>query len=257
MRGDHAGAAGHGRAALPVLERLGARDDVVQLRGLLALGAIAEGRLDDAEDELREIDRGGPVESIFGGRPARAMGGAELLLARGRRSEGLEAYRAAVAEMRTLTFPGMDPTGMEPWVVFAESAALAAFARHAAPEDVEEGRALARSCRERLVRTLRTDDPYLDHPVAGLALFALAAWALLREDEDGGGAAAQAVRLLVLADRFAYNRAIPSMAWAPIAARAEQRAPGRVAAVCAETEGLRGPALLRAGLEALGQTRLE
>jgi predicted ATPase/DNA-binding SARP family transcriptional activator len=245
--GDHAGAAGHARAALPVLERLGARDDVSQLRGLLALGAIGEGRLDDAEAQLEAIDRLGPVEAIFGGRAARAMGHAELLLARGERSAGLQAYGEAVAAMAEVVFPGMARTGLEPWLLYAESAALAAFARHAGPDEEDEGRTLAGSARARAVRALRSGDPYLDHPVTGLALFAVAAWALLRED-DGAEAA---VRLLVLAERFSYNRWVPSMAWAPVAARAEERVPGRIDAERAALAGTDGGELQRAALDAL------
>ncbi len=39
------------------MRRLGASDDEVQLRSLLALCAIADGRLADAEDELSRIER--------------------------------------------------------------------------------------------------------------------------------------------------------------------------------------------------------
>lgn len=236
---DHAGAAGHGRAALPVLERLGARDDLVQLAGLLALGAIAEGRLDDAEDELREIDRGGPVESIFGGRPARAMGGAELLLARGRRvrSAGLPG-RGGRADA---DLPGMDPTGMEPWIVFAESApgGLRPAPRRGRRGQAPWTAAVASASPGRCGRTTRT----WTTPSPG---------SRCSRSRPGRCAGTRPTtrpprgpcELLVLADRFAYSRAIPSMAWAPIAAQAG-RAPGRVA-VMRRDRGLRGPALLRA-----------
>jgi predicted ATPase len=247
--GDHVGAARHARIALPVLERLGARDDLSQLRSLLALGAISDGRLDDAEAELATIERMGPIETIFGGRAAHAMGRAELLLARGERAAGFAAYRTAVAAMAEMTFPGVHATGLEPWVLFSESAALAALARHAGPAEAAEGRAMAGTVRDRAVRTLEAADPYLDHPVTGLGLFAVAAWTLLREDDPEGAVAA--VRLLVLADRFAYNRWVPSMAWAPVAARAEERAPGRLAAIAAELADVDGAALQRAALEAL------
>jgi hypothetical protein len=125
--------------------------------------------------------------------------------------------------------------------------------------------------------------------VTGLGLFATAAWALLREGDGADGASAdgtpaggvpagelpaagarggppgavggasEAVRVLVLAERFSYNRWVPSMAWAPVAAVAEERAPGRIAALRAELGGLTGAALERAALAALrpGQTRLE
>ena len=45
--GDRAAAVGHARAALPVMERIGAGDDVIQLRALLALCAISDGRLQE------------------------------------------------------------------------------------------------------------------------------------------------------------------------------------------------------------------
>ncbi|WP_026909764.1 ATP-binding protein [Patulibacter minatonensis] len=245
--GDHEGAAVHARAAVPVLERLGARDDLSQLRALLALGLVGAGRLDEAEAELAAIDRMGPIETVFGGRAAREMGHAELLLARGEKDAGIQGYRAAVAAMADVSFPGMPRTGMEPWLLYAESAALAAFARHAGPEAEDEARALARSARDRVVRVLASGNPYLDHPVTGLGLFAVAAWTLLRED-DGVD---EAVRLLVLAERFSYNRWIPSMAWEPVAARAEERAPGRIAELRAELGDVTGKPLQRLAAAAL------
>jgi hypothetical protein len=53
QRGDHASAAEHARAALPVMQRLGAADDEMQLRCVLVFAAIADGRLTEAEAELR------------------------------------------------------------------------------------------------------------------------------------------------------------------------------------------------------------
>ncbi len=38
----------------------------------------------------------------------------------------------------------------------------------------------------------------------------------------------RSVALLVLAERFAYNRAVPTMAWERIEPHAQERAPGRV-----------------------------
>ncbi|MDO9409488.1 BTAD domain-containing putative transcriptional regulator [Patulibacter sp.] len=254
--GDHAGAERHARGALPVLERLGARDDLSQLRALMALGAVADGRFGDAEEQFAAIDRLGAIEAIFGGRAARAMAEAELLLARGDRDAGLTAYRSAIVAMTDVTFPGMPSTGFEPWLLYAESSGVAAFARHAGPDEQEEGRALARSVRDRTVRALRSRDAYLDHPVTGLGLYAVAAWDLFREDQDPE----PSVRLLVLAERFSYNRWVPSMAWAPAAERAEARAPGRLGALRTALAGVSGDALERAALDALGtgpQTRLE
>ena len=105
-------ASDHARAALTVMRRLGATDDEVQLRSLLGLCAVADGRLDDAEKELDEIDRVDNSESIFGGITVRRIGHAELALARGDQAAGLLLYREAAAEMRELQLPGIPRTGL-------------------------------------------------------------------------------------------------------------------------------------------------
>jgi predicted ATPase/DNA-binding SARP family transcriptional activator len=217
-RGDRARAVAHGRAALPAIERLGAKDDEMQLRSLLALCAIADGRLDDAGQELERIDRVGDGE-VLGGSAVRRVGHAELALARGDRAAGLAAYRESAAAMRELAVPGIPATGWEPWVLFGEATALAAHAHHGGGADEAHGRALFDSCRERVARALAAADPQLDFPVTGAVLFALGTWGLLRAAMPAG----DAVALLVLAERFAYNRAVPTMAWERIAPAAGAR----------------------------------
>ena len=60
------------------------------------------------------------------------IGAAELALARGDRAGGLRAYRESAEAMRALRFPGIGATGLEPWVLFGESTALTAHAHYAA-----------------------------------------------------------------------------------------------------------------------------
>jgi hypothetical protein len=140
-----------------------------------------------------------------------------------------------------MRLPGVESTGMEPWGVLGESIALGAHAHHAATEaDEAYARALFATSRERILRLLEAENPQLDYPVAGLALFALAAWRLLRD----AAPAEDAVGLLVLAERFAYNRMIPTMAWERIEPHAEAQAPGRMAALRAELGERRPPELL-------------
>ena len=118
----------------------------------------------------------------------------------------------------------------------AKSIALGAHAYHAATDaDDAYARSLFATSRERILRMLDAANPQLDFPVAGLALFALGAWGLLRD----AAPVEDAVELLVLAERFAYNRMIPTMAWERIAPHAEARAPGRIAAL---RDGARRPA---------------
>jgi predicted ATPase/DNA-binding SARP family transcriptional activator len=228
----------HARLALPVLERLGARDDALQLRSLVALSAIHEGALDRAEQEIDVLSLE-DTDQVFGGGLVIDLASAEMALARGDVDTGLTRYRAAVVRVNELRFPGLPPTGMEPWVIFAESTALTAYAYHR-PDDDDYAAQLFRSGLDRLGSVLDPDYPYLDYPVCGLALFGLGIWgaittALPLED---------AVRLLVLADRFAYNRSVPTMAWPRLVERIEPLAPGRLAEVDAEYGERRGPDLL-------------
>ncbi len=86
-----------------------------------------------------------------------------------------------------------------------------------------------------------TDAPAdLDYPVAGMLLFALGTWGLLR----GAAPADDAIRLLVLADRFAYNRSVPTMMWERIRPHAEESSPGRIAEYRAEYADRRPPDLI-------------
>jgi predicted ATPase/DNA-binding SARP family transcriptional activator len=238
--GDRAAASEHACAALPVMERLGANDDVVQLRALLGLCAIAEGRLDDAELELGRIDGLDESEAIFGGIAIRQIGRAELALARGDTVAGLRHYRECAAQMRELGFPGIPRTGLEPWALFGDSTALTAHAYLATGADETHGRELFRRSREHALVVFDPANAQLDYPVAGQLLFSLGAWGLLREATS----ADDAVNLLVLADRFAYNRFIPTLEWDRIAPRAEEAAPGRVAELQARYRDRRPPDLL-------------
>jgi len=157
----------------------------------------------------------------------RTVGAAELALARGDLATGLREHRASAARLGALRIPGRPVTGREPWAVFGEAAALVAHAHHAGPDDEPHGRALYDALRRRGPVVLDPADRALDVPVAGVALFGLGTWALLRD----AAPADDAVALLALARRCAYNRSLPSMAWERIAPHAEARAPGRRAAL--------------------------
>jgi len=228
------------REAIPALDALGAQEDVAQLRAVLGLGAMADGRLAEAErifDEL-EADDGGT--GVFGAAIVLLCGRAELDLAGGRVESGLRRYRDAVATLSARSFfPGIDAMlGYEPWVLYAESAAVAAHVRHGDRGAAEElRRDLLRKAPEVLGGTLG----FLDYPVFGSVLFALGLWELA--DRPDPGRAARAVRLLVLADRFGYNRQLPSLAWEPGHALAEELAPGEVARVRAEVADVPTPEL--------------
>lgn len=236
--GDRRRAVGHARAAIPVLSRLGAADDETQLRALLMVTALVDGDLDTAEAELAEITRINDNQVVLGGVAIVSLSAAELALARGETAAALAEYRRAVQRSNDLRLPGMPYAEFTPWAVIAMSVALTAYAYHAAPEDVRYG--------EELFATvlgydlLTKENPILDYPVCGSMLFGLGAWGLLR----GALASGDAIRLLVLAERFAYNSAMPCMTFERIEPYAERAASGLIAAVRAEYGDRRGPDLL-------------
>ncbi len=223
--GDRASAAAHARAALPVMQRLGASDDEIQLRALLVCCAIVDNQFQEAEEQLARIDDAARGGAVFGGAAFQQVCRAELLLARGDHAAGLAAYRECATRMRELEFPGVSRTGLEPWALFGASMALAAHAYYAAGDDEAYGRDMFAACRAAALRTLSPAAGDLDYPLAGLLLFSLGAWGLLRRT----GSPEDAARLLALADKFAYSRAIPTLMWERIAPVAEAAAPGRLA----------------------------
>lgn len=241
--GHHDVAAIHAAQAVPVLQRLGASDDLAQLRSLLAMSAVSDGRLDDAAEELDRIGLIDEHEVIFGGGAVVQIGQAELALAKGDHATGLAVYLDVIDRMEAVAIPGIDMTGMEPWVQLGIATAVTAYALYAGPEDMAKGAELFEVCCSRVGAALSADHPYLDYPVAGLVLFAVGAWGLLRDALPP----ADAVRLLVLAERFAYNRMVPTMAWENIEPHAERLAPGRIAVLREEYGDRRGPELLDEG----------
>jgi hypothetical protein len=142
--------------------------------------------------------------------------------------------------MREIQLPGVTRTGMEPWALFGEAMALNAHARYAAGDEVAHGEALFRVCRTGALRFMTSENPHLDYPASGLVLFALGAWSLLRRV----GPAEDALRLLALAGRFAYNRMVPTMRWERITPAAEEAAPGLLARLQAEYRDCPQPGLL-------------
>jgi predicted ATPase/DNA-binding SARP family transcriptional activator len=239
--GDQAAAVEHALTALPVMRRIGASDDELQLRTLLVLCAIGEGRLADAADELGRMDHITESAAAFGSAAFRLMGRAELALASGELEAGLELYRECTVRMRAIALPGVTRTGMEPWTLFGEAMALSAHARYAAGDDVARGEALFGVCRAGALRIMASENPHLDYPASGLVLFGLGAWGLLRR----AAPAEDALRLLALADRFAYDRKIPTMRWERITPAAEEAAPGLLARLQAEYLDCPQPGLLK------------
>ncbi|MBB5873709.1 putative ATPase [Allocatelliglobosispora scoriae] len=200
--GDLVDARFYAQAALPVLASLGAHEDYVQTLATLAMLALHEGRLDEAAQIFDEVAAEDGAQALFGGATELMCGRAELLLARGETDAGLAAYTAALAAIRDRSAPGPQlPPALEYWTMVAQGALVAAFVRAGRP---------ARQDRDELLVRAReaTSGPHLaDVPVLGCALFALAVWEIVFGDRGAGAA------LLAYADRFAFNRMLPSLDW--------------------------------------------
>ncbi|WP_244927868.1 BTAD domain-containing putative transcriptional regulator [Nocardioides sp. W7] len=223
--------------ALPDLVALGAREDAGQARAVFAVAALREGRTDEAEQIIEEIAADGGAESLMGGSLVVLCGRAEIALARGRVADGLASYRTGIAELAHRPVPGSVPASVSPWVLFPSAAALCAHLRHGQRDHAV---ALQHDLRERCLATLDAGAPHLDYPVIGSVVYALGLWDLTRPE----GVGPHAVELLVAADRFAYNRMLPSLDWAYAAQCAEDLVPGALAAARAAL-GERRPHELR------------
>ncbi|WP_106399944.1 BTAD domain-containing putative transcriptional regulator [Actinocorallia populi] len=238
--GDSAAAAAHAAEALPALDRLGAVDDAVQIRAVLVTAALVEGRRDEAARMIDDLEALA-TQSTYSEVLAVSSSRAELALADGDIAEGLRRHREAAEALRNLHVPGT------PWAVLGEAVALSAFAQRSEGDD---GSDLFGSLRAKAMVLFDPDHTFRDFPLMGMVLAGLGIWSLLK----GALPAEEAVRLLVLADRFAYNQFTPSLQWSVLSAHAERVAPGAVSRIKAEYGERRGPDLLaetRAVLEHL------
>ncbi|HEY0949651.1 ATP-binding protein [Nocardioides sp.] len=225
--------------ALPVMTALGASEDAAQLKAVLALAAMEDGRFDDAARVFDEIEREDSAAGVFGAAIILLCGRPELALALGRVEEGLDGYRHAVHTLAHRSVPGLDAfAGYEPWVLYPQAAALSAHVRHGRAADAV---ALRADLLAKLPHALDLSQTFMDYPVVGSAVFAVAEWEVATSTD--ARTVATAVRLLACADRFGYNRQLPSLSWSGGVALAEAALPGEVARVAAELEGRTGPDL--------------
>ena len=226
----------HAAAALPGMEALGAVEDVAQLKAVLALAAIREGRYDEAGRVFDEIEESDTGSGVFGAALILLCGRSELALVAGRVDEGLEGYRAAVRTLANRRIPGVgEPPDQEPWVLYAEAAALSAHTRRGRHD---EARGLRDDAHARALRALAPEQQLVDYPLVGSVVLALAQWDLF-DDRATTEARRRAARLIVLAESLGYNRYLPSLSWEPAAERAESVVPGVLARVRSEIAGRR------------------
>src|SRR3954447_5042045 len=197
--GDVPGARRHGEAALAPLGELGAAEDATQLRAMLAICDMREERFDEAAAMLDRVAAEDSSESTFGSRMIVLCGQAELALARGDVTVGLSLYRTTIAALSARgPVPGLAvEVGLEPWVIWPLSGAVAAHAHHGRTA----GSGLRDDLLDKATRLLAGPPGLFDFPVAGAVAFALGLWELTAD-----GASDESLRtgvdLLGLADRF-------------------------------------------------------
>ena len=201
--GDWPLAVRYARESLPVMEALGAAEDAIQLRSVIALADLSAGRLDEAAEELDRIAAGEHTDRTIGWSVAGISGQAELALARGEVDRGLSLYRECIDIARNRRMPGIDiPVDQTPWVMFAASSALFAHVLHGRRDAATD---LASDLRGVLPQALDENGPHVDFPVCGGGLLALGTW-----DLTGGVGGRR--------DRAADDRARPALRLPPHAA---------------------------------------
>ena len=219
--GDHHRAAQHAEVAWPLLERIHSVTDAYSLQVATAIAPLLDGEVAEAERLLGKFGPPDGDSAQMGARLTWHAAQAELALAKGDYEDAIGRYDAAV-ELVTDVEGG---PAASPWLALAASAALVARVRHggAGPDPrADELRDLvAGDAGSGPAGTLW----FTDLPLNGVLLVALASWVLRHGPEEQHD---DAVRLLAVAHRWAYNRSIPVMAWGPMVDLADTALPGRV-----------------------------
>lgn len=239
----------HARAAVPILVRLGAREDALQAMTVSAVAWLERGDPAAAERVLEEVlaQTDVPSGGAYSARGTLLVTQAEIAFARGDVDEGCRIVEQAAEAMSAVRFPLMgDDADIAPWAIYGNSVAVLAFALYGR---AERGRSYHRWLEGALPRAIDRDRKFVDVPVVGLMLFALGTWSLC----VGGLRPADAVRLLVLAERLAYPRFVPSLSWERAVARCEEALPGELDRIAAEYDGRRGLDLLDEARDVVGR----
>ncbi|GAA1502283.1 hypothetical protein GCM10009827_013530 [Dactylosporangium maewongense] len=215
-------------AALPLLQRLGARVDAVGVRAWLVLANLQIGDTVEAERWLE-----GLTQTALDEEEARTVGydlgiRGEVLFAQGEVEAGLRLWRRVVDQVRDVSIVASSgvPLDLDPWVVEARSVAVVAHARHGRPDLVADvADALPGRLTHLLTHPLVNPPPHLiEQAICGTLLLAIAMADLARARRtDAPALARSAAQMIALAERFRFLRNFqPTMAAATARADAEQ-----------------------------------
>jgi predicted ATPase/DNA-binding SARP family transcriptional activator len=249
----------HLTAALPTLDKLGARTDATGLRWWLVLASVQLGDFDDAERWRASVAAPGASAEQAGARGYDLAVLAELDLAKGEVDSGLGRWRAVVAALRGSSAAALWGISLErdPWVLEARAITVVAHAQHGRADQVSDVAAeLSEELERILADPVENPPPYLvESTMAGTLLLALAAVELDRAARTGESeAAATGVRLTALAERFRFSRSFqPTMSAARARQTAEQAEPEAYAAAVSAYSGLDLDELRAAALAVLAE----
>jgi hypothetical protein len=214
--------------------------DAYSLQVATAIAPLLDGDVDEAAALLERFGPPDGETAQVGARLTWHTAQAELALARGHHADAVRRYDAVVDLVTDGDVPGGGPAA-SPWVALAASAALVSRVRYGATSP---------DARADELRDLVAGPPgrspegtlwFTDLPLNGMLLVALAAWVLRFGPAEQH---ADAVHLLAVAHRWAYNRSVPVMAWEPMVALADAAQPGRLGPLVEELADRPGPDLV-------------
>jgi len=204
----------HMRAALPLLEQIGASADVQAMRWAIALAALTRGDVPAAEAELELAGRA-TIDNPFGPNVNDDLRvRAELDLVRGHAEAGLRRWRRLLDRLADTVgqIVQTDPPGLEPWSISTEAQVLVAHARYDRLAEVAD---LEQALRTKLTQLAERADVWpripfsLDLPVFGMGILGVGVATLRRR--TGGEAERIGAALVALAQTMGYPRYLPTM----------------------------------------------
>ena len=227
--GEHATAARHARIAIPILHRLHAGDDARSLQVVRAMDRLLDGDTDAAE-RILDVAEGEYPDARLGSQMVLAAARAEIALARGEVADGLRLFDEALASVARLD--GLEFGAISPWVLLAASGSLIARVRYGtSPADRARAAELRDVLLEQPIGSERWELPYMDLPLTGVLLAAVGVWAAC---EGAEAVREDGLRLVAIADRWAYNRSFPVLSWTALGELVGSSGPGRLDEVVAE-----------------------
>ncbi|HEY6596642.1 MAG TPA: hypothetical protein VI011_21440 [Asanoa sp.] len=209
--------------SLAAMDRVGPWPDNIGLRWALALACLQMGEFDEAQRWTEAAERDTVDEQYDTASYAMALK-AEIRLGRGDVDGGLELWRRVFDQRVAARDPlfRIEPAGLDPWMLEAQSVAVVAHARHGRTEAIAP---LGDSLPARVAAMLEPPGtrrpPFLmDQPIVGSLLLALSMVDIAR------GANRSGARLVAMSERFRVLRGFQPTMSSTLARAAAREADG-------------------------------